>query len=99
MDLINGSIIGSALLKIRKAFQAVVFGSVWSIWKWRNAIVHANEMEKRKLLNQDIFHQIQSTTFLWLMKRGRFHGDNWEQWVRYPDEAFQFPEIPARGKG
>lgn len=73
---------------VRKALQGVFYVSMWSIWKWRNRVVHASNDEKDAILIEDIFPQIQQLSLLWISNRYKKLNLDWGRWVLAPKEVF-----------
>nr|GEW21937.1 ribonuclease H-like domain-containing protein [Tanacetum cinerariifolium] len=61
-DLANGS---------NAFFIDKVYVLLWSIWKWRNRVIHASEESKSRVLIEDIFPHVQQVSLLWLSNRCR----------------------------
>ncbi|PWA57055.1 RNA-directed DNA polymerase, eukaryota, Reverse transcriptase zinc-binding domain protein [Artemisia annua] len=74
---------------VSKALQGVFYVLMWSIWKWRNRVVHASNNEKDAILIEDIFSQIQQLSLLWISNRCKKFNLDWGRWILAPKEVFR----------
>ncbi|GKE03667.1 RNA-directed DNA polymerase, eukaryota, reverse transcriptase zinc-binding domain protein [Tanacetum coccineum] len=71
-----------------KLFHAICLGFIWSVWAWRNRILHASsDEEKSCALHEDTFLAVQMILLLWTSNRApkkiRFL---WANWILRPNE-------------
>ncbi|PWA89330.1 hypothetical protein CTI12_AA112260 [Artemisia annua] len=59
-----------------KALQGVFYILMWSIWKWRERLVHAS-VERDAILLEVIFPQIQQLSLLWISNQCGIFNLNW----------------------
>lgn len=69
---------------MNKIFQGVCYVLFWSLWKWRNKILHAPSQEIEKATNDDIFPSVQNLSFLWVSNRCKHFNYSWSSWVSNP---------------
>ncbi|PWA87350.1 reverse transcriptase domain, Reverse transcriptase zinc-binding domain protein [Artemisia annua] len=67
-----------------KALFGVCYVLLWSNWKWRNKILHANPDELQKAKHEDIFPSVHMLSLFWLKKRSACSSLNWDNWVSKP---------------
>ncbi|GKD42619.1 reverse transcriptase domain, reverse transcriptase zinc-binding domain protein [Tanacetum coccineum] len=70
--------------RVVKALFGVCYVLLWSIWKWRNKILHATHDELEKANHEDIFSSVHTLSLLWLKNRSACSSLNWDNWVQKP---------------
>lgn len=71
-----------------KVFQGATFTLLWSIWRWRNRIAHANMDDQVRLRQDDIFPAFQRQSLLWVSNRCNKISVNWAGWISNPSAYF-----------
>ncbi|GJS38460.1 RNA-directed DNA polymerase, eukaryota [Tanacetum coccineum] len=70
-----------------KLFHAICLGFIWSVWAWRNRILHASsDEEKSCALHEDIFPAVQRILLLWTSNRAPKNRFSWANWILRPNE-------------
>ena len=69
-----------------KALYGACYVLLWSIWKWRNKLLHASTEEVNSIKHEDIFPSIQRLSLLWLANRSRRDNISWRDWILNPCE-------------
>ncbi|GKC94387.1 hypothetical protein Tco_1159829 [Tanacetum coccineum] len=65
-NVVFKSLAPSESMLVGKALQGVMW---WLVWKWQNRVVHASKDDRRAILLEDIFTQVQHISLLWLSNR------------------------------
>ncbi|GJY43114.1 hypothetical protein Tco_0431327 [Tanacetum coccineum] len=52
-----------------RALYGVCYVLLWSIWRWRNKLLHASSIEVDGIKHEDIFPSIQKLSLLWMSNR------------------------------
>ncbi|GKA96822.1 reverse transcriptase domain, reverse transcriptase zinc-binding domain protein, partial [Tanacetum coccineum] len=52
-----------------RALHRACYVPLWSIWRWRNKLLHASSMEVDGIKHEDIFLSIQRLSLLWISNR------------------------------
>ncbi|PWA75344.1 RNA-directed DNA polymerase, eukaryota, Reverse transcriptase zinc-binding domain protein [Artemisia annua] len=70
-----------------KLFHAVCMTSMWTIWNWRNKILHASsEEETTSIRHQDILSSVQRMSLLWASHRAFKSRFSLDKWIQNPGE-------------
>ncbi|GKB20523.1 hypothetical protein Tco_0854446 [Tanacetum coccineum] len=70
-----------------KLFHAICLGFIWSVWAWRNRILHASsDEEKSCALHEDIFPAVQRILLLRTSNRASKNRFSWANWILRPNE-------------
>ncbi|PWA53117.1 RNA-directed DNA polymerase, eukaryota [Artemisia annua] len=87
-DVIFRSMIPSNCKGVGKALQGVFYTLMWSIWKWRNKVLHSHPDLKSAARHEDIFPQVQSLSLLWISNRCNKKSFDWKNWISNPRGVF-----------
>ncbi|GKF14184.1 RNA-directed DNA polymerase, eukaryota, reverse transcriptase zinc-binding domain protein [Tanacetum coccineum] len=71
-----------------KALNGVLHFTIWSIWKWRNKVSHADSDSVSKVIDEDIFPAIQRMSKTWISARLKSSEANWNIWISRPFDIF-----------
>ena len=66
--------------KKRKAANAIVLVTIWTIWKARNEKIFIGRMTPP----WRIIEEIKSQSYLWVKNRGRAVISSWDEWNKFP---------------
>ena len=75
----------------KKVFEATCLVSLWSIWHWRNRVLHANDSEIEKARNEDIFPSLQRLSAHWFAARLKKAKFDMQRWISSPNSALVDP--------
>ena len=64
----------------KKIIEAVVYATLWFVWRYRNDVVHETRVLRKNLL----FDSIREFSFLWFSNRNRALRINWTVWFQNP---------------
>ncbi|GKC01005.1 RNA-directed DNA polymerase, eukaryota, reverse transcriptase zinc-binding domain protein, partial [Tanacetum coccineum] len=88
-DILHGISLHSNNWKA-KLFHAICLGCIWSVWAWRNRILHASsDEEKSCALREDIFPAVQGMLLLRTSNRAPKIRFSWANWILCPNELLE----------
>ncbi|GJT83472.1 hypothetical protein Tco_1057814 [Tanacetum coccineum] len=87
-DVAMGKIDSFGGSRLNKVLHGVFQCTLWSIWKWRNRITHADLDVAAKIKEEDIFPGIQRVSKNWILARLKACAPNWDVWISRPFNLF-----------
>ncbi|GKE72876.1 hypothetical protein Tco_1534917, partial [Tanacetum coccineum] len=88
LDVAMGKIDSFSGSRLNKVLHGVLQFTLWSIWKWRNRITHADLDVAAKIKEEDIFPGIQRVSKNWISARLKACTPNWDVWISRPFDLF-----------
>ncbi|GKC26786.1 putative RNA-directed DNA polymerase [Tanacetum coccineum] len=87
-DIVKGNVKTSGCHLTNKVLNGVLLCSIWSIWKRRNKVSHADLDLAPKIIEEDLFPAIQRITKTWMSARLKSPEANWNNWISRPFDIF-----------
>lgn len=88
LDISMAQFDNSCNKNIEKVINGSFFTLLWSIWNWRNRVVHADTDTRDKIRNEDIFPAIQRRSLQWISSRCDNKDASWNIWISCPWNVF-----------
>ncbi|KAJ9545890.1 hypothetical protein OSB04_025597 [Centaurea solstitialis] len=87
-DLLSRTFFPSSNWRRAKGFDAICLVALWSIWNWRNRLLHTNDLQVlEKIKEEDLFPRVMQQSAFWVKHRGNL-GFSWESWIASPLDCF-----------
>ncbi|GJT29340.1 hypothetical protein Tco_0909615 [Tanacetum coccineum] len=87
-DIALGKIGSNNCSKLNKVLRVVFQCALWSVWKWRNKVVNAEQEAVDGVRHEDIFPFIQRITKDWISARLTSITPDWSCWIPNPFNMF-----------
>ncbi|GKE21150.1 RNA-directed DNA polymerase, eukaryota, reverse transcriptase zinc-binding domain protein, partial [Tanacetum coccineum] len=87
-DIVKNSVKENGCSRSNKVLNGVLHCTIWSIWKWRNKVSHADSDSVSKVIDEDIFPAIQRMSKTWISARLKSSEAKWNNWISKPFDIF-----------